>query len=204
MIKNKKDYKDFIDSDSRNYMDVSGRNGYWCYLKNRLYSTPLSDQILIWRFIKTLRRVELYKNITPSFLYLILYLVNLHRLRALSRKTGIQINPNSVGKGLTIWHWGAIVINGKARLGDNCTLNPNIVIGHKRKGEGAPQIGNNVFIGSGARVIGDIVIGDDVYIAPNSMVIRDIPNHSMVAGIPAKVIKRRDSENQPWVRVDSK
>ena len=114
----------------------------------------------------------------------------LHRLRVLSRKTGFQIPPYTCGCGITIWHWGTIIINPAARLGSYCTLNPMVVIGHKEPGEPAPRIGNNVFIGSGAKIIGDITIGDNVIIAPNSVVVKDVPSDVIVGGIPSKILKK--------------
>ena len=52
-----------------------------------------------------------------------------------------------------------------------------------------PVIGDNVSIGSGSVVVGAINIGDNVRIGSNSYVNKDVPSNSIVAGIPAKVIK---------------
>ena len=53
----------------------------------------------------------------------------------------------------------------------------------------------------GAKVIGGIKIGNDVIIGANAVVVKDIPDHSIVAGIPAKIIKRRSSIDSSWERV---
>nr|WP_297677849.1 hypothetical protein [uncultured Bacteroides sp.] len=51
-------------------------------------------------------------------------------------------------------------------------------------------MGNNVTINSGSRIIGNgIVIGDNVIIAPGAVVTKSIPSNSVVAGVPAKIIK---------------
>lgn len=119
-----------------------------------------------------------------------IYLWYLHKLRRLSRITGFQIPPNTIGPGLTIWHWGSLVVNGNARIGDNCTIRPDVVIGYKDRTGPAPIIGNNVTINSGSRIIGNgIVVGDNVIIAPGAVVTKSIPSNSVVAGVPAKVIK---------------
>ena len=104
----------------------------------------------------------------------------LHKLRSLSRITGFQIPPNTVGEGLTIWHWGTIIINPKVKIGKNCTLYPGVLIGHKEEGQPAPVIGNNVFICSGAKIIGNVHIGNNVVIGHNCVVTHDIPDNTKV------------------------
>ena len=54
-----------------------------------------------------------------------------------------------------------------------------------------PIIGDNVSIGSGAVVVGPIHIGDNVSIGANSYVDKDIPDNVVVAGIPAKILRRK-------------
>lgn len=125
----------------------------------------------------------------------------MHKLRCYSRKTGIQIDPNTIGKGIKIWHFGSIVVNAKSKIGINCTLNPGIVIGHKAVNERAPIIGDNVYIGAGAKILGEVTVGDDVFIAPNCVVVKDVPSHCMVVGIPAIIIKQRASYDSEWIRV---
>ena len=66
-----------------------------------------------------------------------------------------------------------------------------------------PSIGNNVTFGAGCKVLGGITIGDDVIIGANAVVLRNVPSHSIVAGVPASIIKTRDI-NGNWVRVDVK
>lgn len=56
-------------------------------------------------------------------------------------------------------------------------------------------------IKAGAKVIGDITVGDDVIIGANAVVVKDVPSHSIVVGVPAKVIKTRKSINDNWNRL---
>jgi serine O-acetyltransferase len=81
------------------------------------------------------------------------------------------------------------VINGKAELGDNCTLANVLTVGQTNRGNkaGCPKIGNRVFIGAGAVLVGKIVIGDNVLIAPNAYVNFDVPSNSIITGNPAVV-----------------
>lgn len=63
-------------------------------------------------------------------------------------------------------------------------------------------IGSDVWIGYGAIVLSGVTVGDSSIIAAGSVVTRDIPVNSVVAGNPAKLIRKRflDEEFQRhWV-----
>lgn len=62
-------------------------------------------------------------------------------------------------------------------------------------------IRDNVGIKAGAKVIGGITIGDDVIIGANAVVVKDVPSHSIVAGVPTRVIKTRNCISEEWVKV---
>ena len=53
-------------------------------------------------------------------------------------------------------------------------------------------IGENVWIGSSVLILPGVTIGDGVVIGAGSVVTKDIPNYSIAAGNPAKIIKYRD------------
>ena len=53
------------------------------------------------------------------------------------------------------------------------------------------------------RYWGGVKIGDDVWIGANSVVTKDVPAHSVVVGIPAQVIKKRNNIEDKWERVNS-
>lgn len=108
-------------------------------------------------------------------------------LRRISYKTGIQIPPNTFGKGLQIWHYGSIVINPSAKVGDYATIYPGVVIGAKENG--VPNIGDHCFIGAGCKILGGVRVGNNVTIAPNAVVVKDVPDNCVVAGVPAKIIR---------------
>lgn len=56
--------------------------------------------------------------------------------------------------------------------------------------ESAPiVIGENVWVCEGARINRGVTIGDNAIIAAGAIVTKDVPANSIVAGIPAKVIK---------------
>ena len=53
---------------------------------------------------------------------------------------------------------------------------------------GRIKIGNNCFIGSGARIMGGVKIGDNCIVGAASVVTKDVPDNSVVAGMPARII----------------
>ena len=50
-------------------------------------------------------------------------------------------------------------------------------------------IGNSVWIGMGAKILEGVNIGDNAVIAAGAVVNKDVPANTLVAGVPAKVIK---------------
>ena len=53
---------------------------------------------------------------------------------------------------------------------------------------GCIEIGDNVFIGAGTRILYDTRIGSNVVVGTGSIITKDVPDNSIVAGIPARVI----------------
>lgn len=111
-------------------------------------------------------------------------------LRHYQIKYGFQIYPETqIGEGLYLGHWGALVINPKAKIGKNCNIAQGVTIGQQNRGknEGYPVIGNEVWIGPNAVIVGNVHIGNNVLIAPNAYVNFDVPENSMVMGNPGKI-----------------
>jgi serine O-acetyltransferase len=85
---------------------------------------------------------------------------------------------------------GGIHIHPDVRIGRNVMISQHSAIGPRRGKEGIPKIGNNVHIGPGAKILGPVEIGDNTIIGANAVVLDSVPSFSVVAGIPAAVIRR--------------
>lgn len=121
------------------------------------------------------------------------------KLRKISQKTLIQIFPETkIGDGFYIGHFGRIIINPNAILGNNINIATGVVIGQENRGKrkGTPIIGNECWIGPNAVIVGNIRIGNDVLIAPLSYVNFDVPDHSIVIGNPAKIISKEEATKE--------
>lgn len=77
------------------------------------------------------------------------------------------------------------------KMGRNCKVYQQVTIGYSHELR-APVIGDNVEVCCGAKVIGGITIGDNVLIGANAVVVKDVPSNSVVAGVPARIIKHLD------------
>lgn len=66
----------------------------------------------------------------------------------------------------------------------------------KKDQDYAVVIGNDVWICDGAQILGGNTIGDGAIVAAGAVVTKDVPAFSVVAGVPAKVIRYRFEENE--------
>ena len=57
------------------------------------------------------------------------------------------------------------------------------------------EIGNDVWVGNDVRIIGGVKIGDGAVIGSCALVTKDVEPYSIVGGVPAKVIKKRFSDD---------
>lgn len=51
-------------------------------------------------------------------------------------------------------------------------------------------IGKNVWIGAHVTVLAGVTIGDNAVVAAGAVVNKDVPADTVVAGVPAKIIKK--------------
>lgn len=192
MILSKEDYIEYIKTDA-----LANK-------RKTIHSRMLRSGEEIWSFIVTLRKLELYTN-TKGVFNLFLRFFYLIRFRQKSRQLGFSIPINTCEKGLSLVHFGLIVINSKAKIGRNCRIHEGVTIGATNGSDEAPIIGNNVFIGSGAKIIGGIKIADDVSIGANAVVVKDVLEPGItVGGIPAKKISNNNSHKNlsPLLNLD--
>jgi len=118
-------------------------------------------------------------------------------------------------------HEGSVSIGAKSVIGQECTITcyKQIAIGRecmiadrtmlidfdhviddvelpiRKQGirKQAVEIGNNVWIGYGACVLRGVSVGDNSVIGAGAVVAADVPPNAVLAGVPARVVRMRDT-----------
>ena len=108
--------------------------------------------------------------------------------------TGIEIHPGAViGSRFFIDHGAGVVIGETSEIGDDVVLYQGVTLGgvSLSKGKRHPTIDNEVVIGAGAKILGPVHVGAGSMVGAGSVVVKDLPEGSIAAGVPAKVISKR-------------
>ncbi len=102
-----------------------------------------------------------------------------------------------IGKGTHLGYGGiGVVIHSKSVIGKNVSIGQQVTIGGgNNKYPGLPVIEDNVRISKGAIVFGGITIGKNSIIGANAVVTKPVPPYSVVAGVPAKIIRTLDGQD---------
>ena len=140
----------------------------------------------------------------PDLRVVVLYRMSrwcyLHRLKPLAYALvllndfvhGVWLGPNvAAGRGLSLGHPRGLVVNPGTTIGAYCTLLNQVTCGGP-----AVTILDFVEIGAGAKIISKpgrpIVIGEHSIVGAGAVVTRSCEPYSILAGVPAKVIGRKD------------
>ncbi|MEH2830556.1 DapH/DapD/GlmU-related protein [Segatella copri] len=178
MIASKQDLKIYLDADRR-ANHISGLSLFF----NKT-----------WRYLKYMRKIEYLTNCRQGKLSKILLLWYRYKFRNLSVLTGISIPPNTFGKGLYIPHYGAIVVNGTVRFGDNCVIQNGVNVSDKVWG------GQHCYLGAGAKILIGVHLGNHTIVGANAVVTKSFDEENVVlAGVPARIISHKGFKDRKTV-----
>lgn len=101
-----------------------------------------------------------------------------------------------INSGCKFQDQGGITIGDDVLVGHNCVIATlNHVMDPDRRADMIPApvvIGNKVWIGANVTILQGVTIGEGAVIAAGAVVSKDVPARTVVAGVPAKVIKTLD------------
>ncbi|MCB0399873.1 MAG: serine acetyltransferase [Winogradskyella sp.] len=181
MIKSKADYRYYLERD-RIALNVKSNT-----LKGKVIGIISPNPI--YTFQKRMRKLEFYTNCKNKGLNKIYVAYLKYKFKKISIKLGFSIPINVFGPGLSIVHYGTIVINKATKVGANCRMHACVNIGASGGNPQAPQLGDNIYIAPGAKIYGDITIASNTAIGANAVVNKSFEKeNTVIAGIPAKVI----------------
>jgi serine O-acetyltransferase len=139
----------------------------------------------IMEFERELRRTEFILNCRTGPGWRLYRAFARWRLRKLGMKLGFTITVNIFGPGLSIAHWGTIVVNPDCRVGAGCRIHPGVCLGwYDGK---VPMLGDDCYLGPGAKVYGGVVLGNGTKVGANAVVSRSYPEGGAVLVAPREV-----------------
>lgn len=165
--------------------------GRWMDLLQVAHRSPLGNLLFLLGNYKEFRNVYYFRvwrgNLVAAAASLVLQVF-------FKGEATFHLRSPQIGPGFFAQHGYATSV-GAHSIGSNCTVNQLVVIGWTDRTRG-PILGDNVSVKAGAKVLGPITIGDNVTVGANAVVTKDVPANCVVAGVPARIIRRNG------VRVD--
>jgi Acetyltransferase (isoleucine patch superfamily) len=133
----------------------------------------------------------------------------------LTQQVNEELPQLIIDDGVCIGHFCHITCVNKVHIGKNVLIADRLYISDNLHGyedintpivyqkvicKGEVMIGDDSWIGENVCIIG-CKIGKHCVIGANAVVTKDIPDYSVAAGIPARVIKRYNQQTQKWEKV---
>lgn len=159
----------------------------------RNVKTILKENFVIWggkvliiNYLRHLRRYAYYYNTHKRLLSWnsLMMLWERYQMNKLGVRLGFSIGINALGYGVVIPHYGTIVVNQDARIGNYAVLHTCTCVAG-----GDKIIGDGFYLSTGCQVVGPVRIGDGVTVAAHSLVNKSFEGNLLIAGAPA-LIKR--------------
>ena len=100
---------------------------------------------------------------------------------------GFTIGYDVFGYGLTIPHYGTIVVGSSNKIGNYSVLQTSTCISNNGK-----IIGDGLYCATGVKMTSSIILGNNISVGANSLVNKSFESgNALIGGVPAKFIKEK-------------
>jgi acetyltransferase-like isoleucine patch superfamily enzyme len=132
---------------------------------------------------------------------------------------GVSYSPKiEIGNDVSIGSHVYMATIGRLAIGDGSVLSENVYLNDTSHGfdpekghimrqnlvhGGNITIGGSCFLGLRSAIMPGVTLGDHCVVGTGAVVTKSFPAYSMLAGVPAVLVKRYSLEEKQWVRVKS-
>ena len=100
-----------------------------------------------------------------------------------------EVKASRIGKGSKMGHFSYM---GDAEVGSNVNIGAGtITCNFDGDQKHSTVVGNDVFLGSDTMLVAPISIGDRARTGAGAVVTKDVPDDTLVAGVPARVVPKQ-------------
>lgn len=118
--------------------------------------------------------------------------------RVMAPITGVRFHEVRIGKNVIVMNGCLMMAAGGIYIGDETQIAANVQLisnNHDLEDRNVItckpiNIGRRVWIGAGATILPGVTIGDNSVVGAGSVVTKDVPSDTIVAGNPARFIKK--------------
>jgi sugar O-acyltransferase (sialic acid O-acetyltransferase NeuD family) len=121
----------------------------------------------------------------------------------LQHPSAVRYASASLGRGVQLFplaHVGAdakvgdgVLVNTGASVEHDCVIEAGAVLLPGAKLGGRVRVARDATVGAGAVVLPDVTVGAGAYVGAGAVVLADVPPGTVVAGVPARPLRRDDA-----------
>ena len=179
----------------------------WIILYHKLGRIPASSYMKKPMRLVNPKYIRIGENVT---------ILDMARMECVRRDGEKKLRGSiTIGDGTSIEQCSHIIAADKLVIGKGVTISAFVYIADVGHGTSVPgmdvmkqpmvvkktEICDGSFIGMGARIMPGVRVGKGAIIGANAVVTHSVPDYTVVAGVPAKPIKKYNPETKEWEKL---